>query len=176
MKKQRGYIQIEGVIKKFGSKGEKTGWTYFEIPALTAGQLFPGNKKSFRIKGFFDEVPVKQVALIPMGDGHFIIPLNASMRKALGKRDGNHMTMRIRVDRSEQETDQDFAACLEDDAAAREGFMKLAPSHRKYFSKWIADARTTPTKTRRIALALEALANRMDFGQMLRLRVRKNNS
>lgn len=174
MKQLRGYILLEGIIRKFGYKGEKTGWTYFEVPATIALQLVPGNKKSFRIKGYFDEVPVKQVALLPMGDGRFIIPLNASMRKALGKREGNRLTLRIRVDRSEQVTDRDFAACLEDDAAAREGFSRLPPSHRNYFSKWIADARTTQTKARRIAMALEALANRMDFGQMLRMRAGKN--
>ena len=31
--------------------GEKTGWSYIEIPAAIAQQLKPNYKKSFRVKG-----------------------------------------------------------------------------------------------------------------------------
>ena len=42
-------IQFNAVIKKFDQKGEKTGWTYIDIPEKIAQQLIPGNKKAFRI-------------------------------------------------------------------------------------------------------------------------------
>ena len=34
-------------MQKFGKKGEKTGWTYIEIPADIAARLFPGLKNLF---------------------------------------------------------------------------------------------------------------------------------
>ena len=34
-------IQFTTTIHKFGVKGEKTGWTYIEIPADLAQQLKP---------------------------------------------------------------------------------------------------------------------------------------
>ncbi|WP_262919566.1 YdeI/OmpD-associated family protein [Niabella hibiscisoli] len=44
----------------------------------------------------------------------------------------------------------------------------MAPSHQNYFSKWIDDAKTDATKTKRIAQALFGLNNKMDYGQMIR--------
>jgi len=34
----------------------------------------PNNKKSFKVKGTLDSHTIKQTALIPMGDGSFILP------------------------------------------------------------------------------------------------------
>ena len=48
--------------------------------------LKSNNKKSFRVKGLLDKHTIKQVAVMPMGDGTFILPLNADIRKATGKK------------------------------------------------------------------------------------------
>ncbi len=45
-------LKFTTTIKKFDKQGEKTGWTYIEIPAAIAQQLNPENRKSFRVKGF----------------------------------------------------------------------------------------------------------------------------
>ena len=79
-------ITLKVTLQQFKEQGEKTGWTYIEIPASVANKLKPGTKKSFRIKGKMDDHEFQQVALIPMGNGDFIIPFNASMRKATGKK------------------------------------------------------------------------------------------
>jgi hypothetical protein len=74
-------ISFTTTILKFGQQGEKTGWTYILIPAELAGQLKPGHKKSFRVKGRLDQYPIKGVALLPMGEGDFIMALNAAHAK-----------------------------------------------------------------------------------------------
>ena len=43
-------IKFTATILKFDKQGEKTGWTYIIIPSEMAQQLYPGNKKSFRVK------------------------------------------------------------------------------------------------------------------------------
>jgi uncharacterized protein YdeI (YjbR/CyaY-like superfamily) len=58
--------------------------------------------------------------------------------------------------------------CLADEPGAREFFQTLPGSHKRYFSKWIDDAKTEPTKTKRITLAVNALAKHRGYGEMLR--------
>src|SRR3954468_13726228 len=91
-------IRFTTTILKFDEQGEKTGWTYILIPAALAQKLKPGNKKSFRIKGKLDDYAFKQLALIPMGEGDFILPLNATIRKAIGKRKGATVVVQMLVD------------------------------------------------------------------------------
>ena len=68
-------ISFTTTIQKFGRQGEKTGWTYIEIPGELSELLNPGVKKSYRVKGKLDKYPIKAVALLPMGDGSFIMLL-----------------------------------------------------------------------------------------------------
>src|ERR1700741_2016037 len=81
-------VEFTTIILQFGEQGEKTGWSYIEVPADIAQQLKPGNKKSFRVKGMLDALPVHGMALMPMGDGNFIMALKAEVRKALHKNKG----------------------------------------------------------------------------------------
>ena len=67
-------------------KEKKRGWTYLPIPADIATKIKPNNKLSFRVKGFLDEIAINGIALLPMGEGEFILPVKAALRKALGKR------------------------------------------------------------------------------------------
>jgi uncharacterized protein YdeI (YjbR/CyaY-like superfamily) len=51
-----------------------------------------------------------------------------------------------------------FAAALDAVPAARAAFDGFAPSHRREYVEWIADAKREETRTRRIAQAVEWLA------------------
>jgi len=166
-------IEFTTVIQKFRKKGEKSGWTYIDIPMDIAQKLMPGNKKSFRVKGFLDQYKFSQFALLPMGEGAFIMPLKADVRKAIGKRDGAMLRVRLQVDKSEFIFNAEFLECLDDDEAARSFFNSLPGSHQKYFSKWIDSAKTDATKAKRIAAAINGLARKMKYNEMLR--AQKNN-
>ena len=161
-------ISFNTVIKKFSKKGEKTGWTYVEIPFEEAQKIYPGNKKSFRVKGYLDDFKITQTALIPMGKGNFILPLNKEIRKGINKKEGDELKIRIETDKSEVEISSDLLDCLADEPQALANFNKLAHHHRNYFSKWILSAKTFETKSNRIALAVNAILNHKDYGQMIR--------
>lgn len=161
-------IQFTTSILKFGRQGEKTGWTYIVIPADLAQQLMPGNKKSFRVKGRLDDYSIKGIALLPMGGGDFIMALNAEMRRGIRKKQGAMLNVKLQVDHKPLELSADFMACLEDEPEALAFFKSLAKGHQNYFSKWIESAKTEQTKTKRIALAVDALSKQFDFGTMLR--------
>lgn len=167
-------ISFSTSILKFDQQGEKTGWTYIMIPAKIAEQLQPGVKKSFRVKGMLDEHTINGVALIPMGAGDFIMPLNAGLRKILGKRKGAILKVQLGVDEIPYQVNPAFMECLEDEPAAIQYFKTLPRAHQHYFSRWIESARTEPTKIKRIAQAVSALALKMGFPEMLH--AKKNES
>lgn len=155
-------------LQKFGDYGEKTGWTYIEIPADVAAALKPGNKQIFRVKGKLDAHPINVVAVFPRGDGSFILPVNATMRSAIKKKEGAMMEVELEEDKTSLPLSADLLECLEDDAKAKAFFYSLSPSHRGYFSKWIESAKTIETKSKRIAQSVNALAVNRDYPTMLR--------
>ena len=161
-------VKFTTTILKFERKGEKTGWTYIEIPADISSKLKPGNKKSFRIKGKLDNFLISKTALLPMGDGAFILPLNAAIRQRIGKRSGAMLKVQIEEDKSDFIFNSDLMVCLEDEPAAIKHFEKLPGSHQRYFSKWIDTAKTDTTQAKRIAMAVNALARGLGFPEMLR--------
>lgn len=148
--------------------GEKTGWTYIEIPADIAQKLKPGNKKSFRVRGKLDSFVIEKTALLPMGEGKFILPLNAAIRKGTGKKEGGMLRVQMEEDKREYILNFDMLECLKDEPAAIRKFKSLPGSHQRYFSKWIESAKTEPTRTKRIAQTVNALAKGWGFAEMIR--------
>ena len=161
-------IKFITAILKFDKQGEKTGWTYIEVPAILAEQLKPGCKKSYRVKGQLDEHPIQQVALLPMGEGNFILPLNAAMRKLIGKRKGAQLEVILQLDKSVYELNKELMECLADEPTALDFFLSKPLSFQHYYSKWIESAKTDETKAKRIELAVTSLARKIEFGEMLR--------
>ena len=166
---------FSATILKFGQQGEKTGWSHIVIPAAIASKLNPGNKKSFRVKGKLDNYPIQKIALLPMGDGEYIMPLNGQMRKALKKQKGAKVNVQIQVDKEEIKPPPELMECLNDEREALDFFNSLSKSHRNYFIKWIESAKTDETKAKRIAHTLDALSKGYNFGQMARSLKNKND-
>ena len=169
-------VQLTTMMKRFDSQGEKTGWTYIEIPADLVQKLKPGNRKEFKVKGKLDRLAINRISLLPMGGGTFIMPVNAAMRKAIGKRHGSMVKVQLVEDKSEFVFNSDLIQCLNDEPGAFEFFKTLPGSHQRYFSKWIDSAKTEPTKAKRIAQTVNALAKSLGYPEMLRaLKKEKDN-
>lgn len=161
-------VRFAATIKKFDKQAEKTGWTYIEIPAAIAQQLNPENKKSFRVKGFLDEYSFSGISLLPLGGGDFIMALNATMRKHIGKGKGAILQVKMEADRSPILLSPELMECLSDEPKALAYFNKLPRSHQNYFSKWIESAKTEATKAKRIAQTVTACFHGQDYGEMIR--------
>lgn len=155
-------------LYQFKEQGEKTGWTYLEIPATTAEKLSPGNKKSFRVKGKFDNYKFSQVALLPMGDGNFILPFNAEMRKGTGKKKGDKLQLAIELDTEEKKISEDLLNCLAEDKINLDRFLTLPKGHQNYYSNWVESAKSPATKSDRIIKCLFAMQHNLDYGAMIR--------
>lgn len=161
-------IKFTAVLKKFAEQGEKTGWTFIEVSSTIANKIKPNTKKSYRVKGFLDSYPIEQVALVPMGEGDFIIAVNATMRKAIGKRQGASVKVQLEEDTEGYILNADFMACMEDEPKAMSFFKTLPPGHQRYFSKWIESAKTEETRAKRIAQTINAMIKSMGYSEMIR--------
>lgn len=160
------------LLQRFGQKGEKTGWTYIDIPIDVSEALKPGQRASFRVKGTLDTFAIKLVALIPMGqsgdsDG-FIMAVNAAMRRGIRKEAGAMVHVELAVDNDPMLISADLMTCLADDPAALNFFDTLTDGHRNYFSNWIESAKTTETKTKRITQAVTGLSMGLGYPEMVR--------
>lgn len=161
-------IQFKAILDKFDEKGEKTGWTYFIIPAHIAQELNAGVKTSYRVKGKIDNFPIKMVALLPMGNGDYIIPFNDKFKKGTAKKEGATIEVSLEIDTDEFQISADLLACLEDEPRAIAAFEKMPKSHQRYYSNWVESAKTFETKSKRITQCVFGLSNGMDYGQTLR--------
>ena len=157
-------------LQKFGAKGEKTGWTYIEISEVIIKKIAKGQKKSFRVKGNIDAMPLNKVAVIPMGDGTFILAVNGTMRKILKKKEGDIVIVTMETDTIPPAINEELLDCLAYEPAALSKFESLNASHCLYFSKWVESAKTIETRSKRIAEAVNALSRGLGFPEMLRER------
>lgn len=162
-------VEITTIILQFAEQGEKTGWTYIEVPADIAQQLKPGNKKSFRVKGMLDGFAVAGMALMPMGEGNFVMALKAEVRKGIHKSAGAMLQVRLEEDKDFKiEMPEDLQECFDFEPDAFDFFNTLAKSHREYFIKWIDSAKTTETRNKRIVNTVNSMLRKWDYGKMIR--------
>ena len=168
-------LKFKAVISKYDSNGEKTGWSYLEIPAAMAEKISPGSRKSFRVKGTIDKVQVEAMALVPIGAGDFILPLKKELRKALKKEKGASIVASLEKDDNPDPfpPPADFKECLEDEPEAKRTFYKLSRSHQHYFIKWIESAKTDVTRIKRISITVNALSYGMQYSEMIRAEKKK---
>jgi uncharacterized protein YcgL (UPF0745 family) len=161
-------ISFNTTLLRFNNKGEKSGWTYLEISAQQAQKLKPGTRVSFRVKGRLDQFSFEKVALLPMGEGQFIMPINATMRKAIGKKHGDKVKVEIEADERKLQLSSDLLKCLKEEPKALAFFKGLPKSHQNWFSKWVESAKTVPTKSKRITQILIACSKEQGFSEMMR--------
>ncbi|MEO8887574.1 MAG: YdeI/OmpD-associated family protein [Mucilaginibacter sp.] len=162
-------VQFNAMILQFGEQGEKTGWRYIEVPADIAQQLKPGNKKSFRVKGMLDNYAISGCALLPMGEGKFIIPLKTEIRKSIHKEAGAMLAVKLEEHKDfKVEMPADLQDCFDFDPEALVQFNSLPMSHRNYFIKWITDAKTSETRAKRIINTVNAMLRKWSYNVMIR--------
>ena len=162
-------VHFQTLIKQFKEMGEKTGWTYIDIPAHIAQEIKVDCKVSFRVKGKIDDVAINGIALLPMGEGNFILALNKSLQKAIGKRKGAMVNLSLVEDQDFKfDIPEDLADCLADVEDGMAQFLKLPKSHQNYYIKWINEAKTETTRVKRLAQTAQAMALKMNYGEMIR--------
>jgi hypothetical protein len=162
-------VEFNTIMLQFAEQGEKTGWTYIDIPADVAQLLKPDNKKSFRVRGMLDGLAVSGMALMPMGEGNFIMALKAEVQRGIHKNAGAMLKVSIEEDTEYKvEVPDDLQECFDFEPDALAFFNSLPKSHRDYFIKWIDQAKTSETRAKRIINTINAMLRKWKYNQMLR--------
>jgi hypothetical protein len=162
-------VEFDAIMQQFAEQGEKTGWTYINIPVNLALQIKPDNKKSFRVRGMLDTLPVRGMALMPMGEGNFIMALKADVRKKLHKNAGAMLHCQLEEDVDYKvDIPPDLQECFNFEPETWDFFNSLPKSHREYFIKWINEAKTAETRAKRIVNTVNAMLRKWPFNVMLR--------
>lgn len=162
-------VTFEAEIERFSKMGEKTGWTFVTIPQDIANQIKPDCRKSFRVKGLLDELPVTGMSFIPMGEGDFILALNSSIRKQLKKEEGTKLHLQLEEDKTFKiEMPEDLELCLLEERHFLENFLSLPKSHQNYYINWLNTAKTEPTRIKRLTQIVIAMDKKQNFSEMMR--------
>ena len=162
-------VIFEAEMERFERMGEKTGWTYVFIPRGIADQIKPGCRKSYRIRGKIDQVSINGLALVPMGEGDFILALKTALRKQLKKEEGAVISLAIEEDVDfKVEMPPELDMCLSDYPQLMEQFLSLPKSHQHYYINWFNTAKTETTRVKRLTMIVNAMEQRQDFGEMIR--------
>ncbi len=162
-------IVFKAEMERFAEKGEKSGWTYVFVPQVIANEIKPDCRKSFRVKGRLDGVEIVGMSLIPMGEGNFIMALNAELRKKLKKQLGAVLDIQLEEDTGFTiGIPDDLQMCLEDEPHLLKNFLKQPKSHQNWYINWLNTAKTEATRTKRIVKIINAMDKDWDFGTMMR--------
>lgn len=162
-------VTFKAEIERFAEMGEKSGWTYVFIPLAIANEIKPDCRKSYRVKGRLDHFEIVGIALVPMGEGNFIMALNGGMRKQLKKDVGGVLELCLEEDTTFKiEMPEDLELCLSDEPHLIKNFLKQPKSHQNWYINWVNSAKTEPTRTKRIVRIVSAMDKDWDFGTMMR--------
>jgi hypothetical protein len=145
-------------LEKFHGKG---GWTYAQIPEIVK------DKKSslgwVKVKGFIDDVAISNYHLMPMGDGKFMLPVKAEIRKKIRKQEGDWVKVVLFPDKDPIAIPPEWQECLQDEPVANKFFQSLSDSEKKYYIQWIYGAKREETRVSRMARSIRRLMKRLKF-------------
>ncbi|MES2795621.1 MAG: YdeI/OmpD-associated family protein [Bacteroidota bacterium] len=120
-------------------------------------------KGSFRVRGFIDTFELKQYNLLPAKEKGMILPLNASVRKKISKKEGDYVQVTLYADESPLEIPEEFLISLLDSPKAHQFFQSLSASNQKYYIDWIENSKKMETKVERVIKTIERLENSLKF-------------
>lgn len=139
---------------------------YVDVPPRVSRAFAPyarGGRIS--VRGTLNGKEVR-ATLIPVGGGHHRLFVNGGMRAATGVGAGDTVSFELRATHPEAvRPPSDVAEALRLRPDARNAFDALPASHRRELLRYIDDARTAPTRTRRIAKTVDHLLGKPTLGQ-----------
>lgn len=150
----KALVDKEYLLEKFPGKG---GWTFARIP-----EILQDKKASFgwvTVKGSIDDYKINHYKLMPMGNGSLFLPVKASIRKVIGKKEGDLIRVILFPDNDLFSIPPEILDCLRDEPVAYTHFASMTISQQKQYIDWIYEAKKESTRIDRIATAIHRISN-----------------
>lgn len=149
---EKALVNNDYLLQKYPGKG---GWTYAAIH-----EILQDKHSHFgwvKVKGNIDDYHFKNYRLMPMGNGQLFLPVNAAVRKLIGKKAGDWVKVVLYADHDPVEIPTTFLECLQDEPKAHQQFLNYTDGEKKAMIDWIEAAKKTSTQTERIVQTITAL-------------------
>ena len=155
---EKPLVDKKYLLEKFPGKG---GWTYASIPEVLKDKH--AHFGWVKVKGSIDSYQFKNYHLMPMGNGSLFLPVKASVRKAIGKREGDWVQVTLYADNAPTEIPEELQLCLNSEPNLFKTFLSYPDGEQKAFIEWIYSAKTEDTKVERIARTMNKLSKYQRF-------------
>ena len=143
-------------LEKFPGKG---GWTYIPIPGVEPDPHTPFGW--VRVNGKIDQVEIRNMKLLPKGDGTLFLPVKKEIRRILRKEAGEFVRLVIYESPAEFEIPAEILECFENEPPeAGEYFHSLPVRFQKEYIDWIYDGKTREEQAKRILKMMDRLCLR----------------
>lgn len=111
-----------------------------------------------RVAGTFAGVEFAS-STMPTGDGGACVGIHKATRERAGVQFGDQVDVVLDRDQRERpvEVPPALRQALDANPQAREAFDRLAPTHRREYARWVAEAKRDETVQRRVESTLERL-------------------
>ncbi len=148
-----GRMEFSGTPKGMGPKG---AWVFLDLPKRSADEF--GTKARVSVKVTVGGKTFR-VSAFPDGEGGHQLNFNKAMQAAADWSPGKTVEVVVEADTAPRTValPKDAKAALAKSATARSTFEGLAPSHKKAYVDWIAEAKRPETREKRIREAAARL-------------------
>ncbi|WP_435154250.1 YdeI/OmpD-associated family protein [Amycolatopsis sacchari] len=143
---------------RFRAKVELNGKsaTGIEVPPDVLAELGGGKRPKVRVRlnGYEYRSSVGSMG------GRSLLPVSAEIRAGAGVAAGDEVDVELVLDTEPRTVDlpPDLARALDAVPVSRQAFDKLSYSHQRRYVLWIGEAKTEPTRQRRIAKTVADLS------------------
>ena len=140
-----------------GKKAPYASWTFLIIPDELASEWGAGQ---IAVRGTIAGRPFQGTA--SRGEGVLRVPLARDLRDKLGVRIGDTVEVAIEIDMEPRPVaiPDELRAVFDDDPEVAELYDRLAPSCRRAWATWVADAKRPETRERRAGKAPAGIRSR----------------
>jgi len=146
---------------KIKRKSQKGGWHYVTISGIPLTNKNP--QGLVRVKGFIDNYEIRQFNLLPMKTGEMMFVLKAPLRKAIDKKEGDMVHVKLFADKSKVTIPEEILDSLIQSEDAYTFFLTLTDSNKKYYIDWVNESKSLDTKVTRIVKMIRQLENKRKF-------------
>lgn len=142
-------------LKKFSGKG---GWTYIDLPPLSIKSVLPFGW--IVVNGRIDNHAITNQKLMPKGNGKYFLSVNAKIRKAIKKENGDSVKLVLSIADIPNQITEELRACFNNEPDYLfTNFQNLSFEKQQVFLNSIYSSRTEDEKATKITKMFQQLSD-----------------